>query len=384
LNTGVFQRFFEKSGNGHKPDIDGVGDYLIDLRDVIKTYKTEAGDFIALKGINLTIDRGEFVGIVGKSGSGKSTLVNMLTGIDRPTSGEIYVAGTGIHLLNEGKMAQWRGRNQGVVFQFFQLLPTLTLVENVMLPMDFCNLYTPRERRERAMELLALVDIAEQANKLPSAISGGQQQRAAIARALANDPPMIIADEPTGNLDSRTAEQVFLLFERLVKGGKTLLMVTHDDDLARRVTRTIVIADGEIVNEWLAKALPMLSQQMMVKITRQLEPQTFAPGQPIIAQGDTPDYFYIVKSGEAHVYLVQPGGHEIFVQGLGPEQFFGEAAFFESGKRTATIRASRETPLEVFRLDGESFRTMLKESAETHEALAEIARQRVEALRAIS
>ena len=380
----MFQRFFEKSGNGHKPEGEPPGDYLIDLRKVVKAYKTEAGDFIALKGINLTIDRGEFVGIVGKSGSGKSTLVNMLTGIDRPTSGEIYVAGTGIHLLNEGRMAQWRGRNQGVVFQFFQLLPTLTLIENVMLPMDFCNLYTPRERRERALELLSLVDIAEQANKLPSAISGGQQQRAAIARALANDPPMIIADEPTGNLDSRTAEQVFLLFERLVKSGKTLLMVTHDDDLARRVTRTIVIADGEIVNEWLAKALPTLSQQMMVRVTRLLEPQSYAPGQPIIDQGDEPDYFYIIKGGEAHVYLRQPSGHEIFVETLGPEQFFGEAAFFESGKRTATIRAGRDAPLEVFRLDGESFRAMLDESAETHEALAEVARQRVEALKAIS
>jgi ABC-type lipoprotein export system ATPase subunit len=377
----MFVRFFEKSSPVQQDA--APYEHLIDLRKVVKTYKTEAGDFIALKGIDLTIDRGEFVGIVGKSGSGKSTLVNMLTGIDRPSSGEIHIAGTGIHALNEGQMAQWRGRNQGVVFQFFQLLPTLTLIENVMLPMDFCNLYTPRERRERAMELLALVDIAEQANKLPSAISGGQQQRAAIARSLANDPPMIIADEPTGNLDSRTAEQVFLLFERMVKAGKTLLMVTHDDDLASRVTRTIVIADGEIVNEWLAKALPTLSQQMMVKITRLLEPQSFAPGQPIIAQGDQPDFFYIIKSGEAHVYLVQPNGHEIFVESLSREQFFGETAFIEGGVRTATIRASRETPVEVFRLDAETFRGILTESAETHEVLTEISKQRLKALKAI-
>src|SRR5262245_9444067 len=256
-------------------------DHLIDLRNVVKAYKTEAGDFLALRGIDLSIDRGEFVGVVGKSGSGKSTLVNMLTGIDRPTSGEVFIAGTGIHKLNEGEMARWRGRNQGVVFQFFQLLPTLTIIENVMLPMDFCQMYAPRERRERAISLLELVDIGEQAHKLPSALSGGQQQRAAIARALANDPPMIVADEPTGNLDSRTANQVFGLFEQLVASGKTLLMVTHDDDLVKRVSRTVVIADGEIVNEWLAKALPTLSQELMVRITHQLQAREFAPGQPV-------------------------------------------------------------------------------------------------------
>jgi putative ABC transport system ATP-binding protein len=222
--------------------------HLVDLRNVSKAYKTEAGDFLALKGIDLTIGEGEFVAIVGKSGSGKSTLVNMVTGIDRPTGGEVYVAGTPIHLLNEGQMARWRGRHQGVVFQFFQLLPTLTVIENVTLPMSLAGMYTRRERRERAMVLLEQVDIADQANKLPSAISGGQQQRVAIARALANDPPMVVADEPTGNLDSHTAEQVFQLFERLAQAGKTFLMVTHDEDLASRVSRTVVIADGEIAN----------------------------------------------------------------------------------------------------------------------------------------
>jgi ABC-type lipoprotein export system ATPase subunit len=191
-------------------------------------------------------------------------------------------------------MARWRGRNQGVIFQFFQLLPTLTVIENVMLPMDFCNMYNPRERQERAMHLLELVDVAKQAHKLPSQISGGQQQRVAIARALANDPPMIMADEPTGNLDSRTAHQVFSLFEKLVAEGKTFLMVTHDDDLARQVSRTIVIADGEIVNEWLVKALPTLSQEMLVRVTRQLEFGTYEPGEPIVEQDADPDNFYII------------------------------------------------------------------------------------------
>lgn len=224
-------------------------EHLIELRQVFKVYQTEAGDFTALKNINLQIDPGEFVAVVGKSGSGKSTLINMITGIDRPTSGEVLVGDTAVHTLSEGQIAVWRGRNVGVVFQFFQLLPMLTVIENVMLPMDFCNMYALPERTERAMHLLEQVGMAEQAHKLPNALSGGQQQRVAIARALANDPPIIVADEPTGNLDSHTAEAIFSLFERLVAGGKTILMVTHDRDLAQRVGRTVIIADGEIVNE---------------------------------------------------------------------------------------------------------------------------------------
>lgn len=224
-------------------------DSLIDLRQIVKAYETEAGPFLALRGIDLKVNPGEFVAVVGKSGSGKSTLINMITGIDRPTEGAVIVKNTPIHTLSEGKMAEWRGRNMGIVFQFFQLLPTLTIIENIMLPMDFCNMYTTKERYERAMHLLSQVDMEEQAHKLPSAVSGGQQQRAAIARALANDPPIIVADEPTGNLDSNTADSVFALFEELVDQGKTILMVTHDNDLADRVDRTLTIADGELVGD---------------------------------------------------------------------------------------------------------------------------------------
>jgi len=222
---------------------------LIDISDVVKIFDTAAGQFIALKGVDLQVQPGEFVAVVGKSGSGKSTLSNMMTGIDRPTEGEVFVAGTPVHKLSENQIASWRGRNVGVVFQFFQLLPTLTVLENIMLPMDFCNMYKPGERRDRALGLLEKVEMTEEADKLPTAISGGQQQRVAIARSLANDPPIIIADEPTGNLDSRTADAVFGLFEQLVDGGKTILMVTHDDDLAQRVSRTVTIADGQIVND---------------------------------------------------------------------------------------------------------------------------------------
>lgn len=223
--------------------------HLIDLNRVVKSYATAAGEFQALKGVNLQVQAGEFVAVVGKSGSGKSTLINMITGIDQPSSGEILVGDTAVHQLNENAIAEWRGRQIGVVFQFFQLLPTLTVLENVMLPMDFCNMYSGRERRERALHLLDQVEMTAHAHKLPSAISGGQQQRVAIARALANDPPIIVADEPTGNLDSKTADAVFQLFTDLVIGGKTILMVTHDEELAHRVTRTVTIADGMIVGD---------------------------------------------------------------------------------------------------------------------------------------
>jgi len=222
-------------------------DSLICMSSLAKVYRTPAGSFPALKGIDLRIETGEFVAIVGKSGSGKTTLINMLTGIDRPTSGNIWVEGIDILAFNESNMSRWRGRNLGVVFQFFQLLPTLTLVENVTIPMDLCGTYPLRERRERALHLLDLVDIVDHADKLPSEISGGQQQRAAIARAMANDPPILAADEPTGNLDSRTAESIILLFMDLVERGKTILMVTHDRDLAARSTRIIRLSDGEIV-----------------------------------------------------------------------------------------------------------------------------------------
>ena len=252
----MFQRLFGSANqqgtknNGNLQSGKGyAGSALIDLRGVTKSYQTDAGEFLALKQVDLQVNAGEFVAVIGKSGSGKSTLTNMITGIDRPTSGEVNINGTAVHTLRENQIASWRGLTIGVVFQFFQLLPTLTVVENIMLPMDFCNLYTRRERYVRAVHLLEQVEMAEQINKLPSALSGGQQQRVAIARALATDPPIIVADEPTGNLDSRTADAVFHLFEKLVEGGKTILMVTHDEDMAQRVTRTVTIADGAIVSD---------------------------------------------------------------------------------------------------------------------------------------
>ena len=223
---------------------------LIVLKGVKKAYRTPAGDFYALKGIDLEIGAGEFVALLGRSGAGKSTLINMLTGIDRPTEGEIWIAGQALHRMSEGKLTRWRGREVGVVFQSFQLMPMLTCAQNVMLPMDFADLYgSPRQQYARALELLAAVEIAEHADKLPSAVSGGQRQRVAIARALANGPICLAADEPTGNLDSRTADAVFVVFQQLAVAGKTIFMATHDRDLASRVSRVLHIDDGLLVED---------------------------------------------------------------------------------------------------------------------------------------
>ncbi len=219
---------------------------MISLQHVSKTYETPAGKFSALKEIELEIQQGEFVGVVGKSGSGKSTLLNMVAGIDRPSAGSVAVAGTEIHALSENKLAVWRGRNVGFVFQFFQLLPTLTVAENVMLPMDFCKSLPSRERRKRALALLERVGVGPQADKLPATLSGGEQQRVAIARALANEPPLVLADEPTGNLDSVTATAILDLFRDMANRGTTVVIATHETDIARVIDRRIEISDGKI------------------------------------------------------------------------------------------------------------------------------------------
>ncbi len=230
------------SDNGHHQPI-------VEVRNVIKRFPVGDGELTILKGMSLTVAHGEFVSLVGPSGNGKSTLLNMITGIDHPSEGEVIVTGQSIHTMNENELSVWRGEHLGIIFQFFQLLPALSLVKNVMLPMDLVKKVPRREREERAMALLGRVGLADQAHKLPSQVSGGQQQRAAIARALANDPPLIVADEPTGNLDSTTAEDVFQLFKGLIAQGKTVIMVTHSLDLAVRGSRVVEIRDGRITND---------------------------------------------------------------------------------------------------------------------------------------
>jgi putative ABC transport system ATP-binding protein len=226
---------------------------IINLRGVEKVYQSSTGGFRALKGIDLDIYPGEFVAIIGKSGAGKTTLINMITGVDRQTNGEIWVNGLPIHKMNDAQLALWRGRNLGIIYQAFYLMPTLSLLDNVMLPMDFCGLFNSRQSPARARDLLFSLGLQDHLFKLPSAISGGQQQRVAIARALANDPQLLVADEPTGRLDSATAESIFQIFRDLVKNGKTILMVTHDHSVSRRVSRVLTIADGLINSDSASK-----------------------------------------------------------------------------------------------------------------------------------
>jgi len=346
---------------------------LIELRNVVKNYKTAVGDFPALKSVDLHIRAGEFVSVIGKSGSGKSTLLNMITGIDRPTTGEVFVNGTAVHELNENRMARWRGKNLGIVFQFFQLLPTISVVENIMLPMDFCRTYPMREREKRALELLELVELADHAYKLPTALSGGQQQRVAIARALANDPPVIIADEPTGNLDSKTAEAVFSLFNDLVKQGKTIIIVTHDSSLAKRAHRTALIADGEIVNEYVAKAMPTLSHNQLLEATRKAKVQHFDAGSMIVQEGTNADTFYIVTKGTVEVILPRQNQSDVVALQLGPGKVIGEMGFFHERKRRASVRASESGPVEALVLSYDQLDGLLSQSEATREALHQMA-----------
>ena len=220
---------------------------VVQLRDIVKSFTVGDDELTVLHGISLDINQGEFVSIVGPSGNGKSTLLNMITGIDRPNAGEVFVTGEPVHAMSENGLAQWRGEKLGIIFQFLQMLPSLSLLQNVVLPMELTGMYSRSERNERALELLATVGLADQAGKLPGMVSGGQQQRAAIARALANDPPLLVADEPTGNLDAKTAQQVFDLFLQLVEErGKTMIMVTHDQDLADRIPRKLEIVNGRV------------------------------------------------------------------------------------------------------------------------------------------
>jgi ABC-type lipoprotein export system ATPase subunit len=372
--------FFTKPTNGN-------GDHpMIDLRDVHKYYKTAIGDYHALNSIDLQIQAGEFVSIIGKSGSGKSTLLNMITGIDRPTSGEVHVNGMAVHGLNENRMARWRGKNLGIVFQFFQLLPTISVVENIMLPMDFCRTYPMREREKRALSLLEMVELADHAYKLPTALSGGQQQRVAIARALANDPPVVIADEPTGNLDSKTADSVFELFTNLVAQGKTIIIVTHDSGLAKRTHRTALIADGEIVNEYVAQAIPTLSQDQMLWATRNAKPLTYEAGTMIVSEGSHADTFYVLCKGTVDIVLPRPNQSDVIAMQLGPGKFFGEMAFFHDRKRQASVRAAETGAVEVLSLSYDQLEELLNQSEVTRELLRQIAdrnEKRAAALRGV-
>ncbi|NMC53093.1 MAG: ATP-binding cassette domain-containing protein [Chloroflexi bacterium] len=341
------------------------------MRNVIKTFKTPAGQFSALKNVSLGFTTGDFAAITGKSGSGKSTLINMITGIDVPSSGEVCVGGVPVHQLSESQMAIWRGRNLGIVFQFFQLLPTLSLLENTMLPMDIAGVIDISEREKRAMRLLKMVGLEDVAHKMPLAVSGGQQQAAAIARALANDPPFLVADEPTGNLDSRTAENVFEIFEQLSTQGKTILMITHDPALAQRTARQVLLSDGEIVNPWIHKTFPMLNHAQMLRATHQLESLTYRAGEPIIRQGEPSDALYILTQGRVDVSIQGQ-----VVARLSPGDFFGEMELLDETRAVATVQAASDEKVETVSLGRGFFSTLMDEARALRDMLTKVVRER--------
>jgi ABC-type lipoprotein export system ATPase subunit len=348
------------------------------LNDVVKTYVNAAGAFTALKGISLQMNYGQFISIVGKSGSGKSTLLNMLTGIDYPTSGEVIVGGERIYNMSESKRALWRGRNIGIVFQFFQLLPTLTLLENTMLPMDYCNIYSANERPDRAMELLKKVGLEDLAEQIPSSVSSGQQQSAAIARALATDPPIIMADEPTGNLDSRSANNILNLFGELASQGKTILIVTHDPSFTKHTDQTIILSDGEIIDDAVARALPLLKHPQMLQATHQADKKVYSPGATIIEQGKPVEHFFMIANGEVEVVLNNPGCPELALARLGKGQFFGDVELMHNEDSVASVRAAFSGPVELSLLPKESFEELLNNSPGTQEVVEKVAKKRLE------
>ena len=358
-------------------------DAMIDMHGVVKTFKNAAGEFTVLKGVDLTINRGEFVSIVGKSGSGKSTLLNMITGIDHPTEGRVVIGGTDIYTnVTESQRSKWRGRNLGIVFQFFQLLPMLTLLENVMLPMDYADMYDFDERPARALDMLKLVGLEAFANKLPVLVSTGQQQLAAIARALACDPPSLVADEPTGNLDTKSANIIIDLFEELAKRGKTVVMVTHDPSLTSRTTRNIIIADGELINETIAKSLPWLRHRHLMEFTRLAEERTYAPNITIIPRNEHVESFFMIRKGEVEVVLQDLRKKETVISRLKPGEFFGEIELLRGGKSIANVRAWLHGPVEVLTIKRDDFKRVMDESPITAEAISKIVQQRLEAHRA--
>lgn len=356
-------------------------DAMIELRRVVKRFSNAAGEFTVLKGVDLTINRGEFVSIVGKSGSGKSTLLNMITGIDHPTDGQVVVNGTDIYTgVSESQRSNWRGKNLGIVFQFFQLLPMLTLLENVMLPMDYVDMYDFDERPVRAMELLTLVGLDKFANKLPVLVSTGQQQLAAIARAMACDPPLLVADEPTGNLDTRSSDKIIQLFEGFVAQGKTIVMVTHDPSLTSRTHRNIIISDGELINETVSRSLPQLRHRHMLEFTRIVQERSYQPNETIIPRDQHVDQFFMIRKGEVEVVLQDERKKEVIISRLGPGEFFGEIELLRGGSSIANVRAGAG-PVDVLTIPREDFLRVINESPITAEAIGKIVQKRLEELR---
>ncbi|MDP1544875.1 MAG: ATP-binding cassette domain-containing protein [Anaerolineales bacterium] len=365
-----------KTAPAHVSDVSPES--IIELRGVVKRFSNAAGEFTVLKGVDLTINRGEFVSIVGKSGSGKSTLLNMITGIDHPSAGQVIVNHNDIYTgVGESQRSKWRGKNLGIVFQFFQLLPMLTLLENVMLPMDYVDMYDFEERPVRAMELLKLVGLEKFADKLPVLVSTGQQQLAAIARAMACDPPLLIADEPTGNLDTRSADTIIGLFQHFVSQGKTIVMVTHDPSLTSRTDRNIILSDGELIDETISRGLPQLRHRHMLEFTKIAERRVYEPHETILSHEAHVDYFFMIRAGEVEAVLQKPRSKEIILSKLGKNEFFGEVELLRGGKAIANVRAGGQ-PVETLMIPRADFIRVMEQSPVTAEAVGKIVQKRLE------
>lgn len=346
---------------------------MIQMTGVVKTFENAAGKFTALRGIDLTIQPGEFVSIVGKSGSGKSTLLNMITGIDFPTEGRVIVSGTDIYTgVTESQRSRWRGLNLGIVFQFFQLLPMLTLLENVMLPMDFADVYAFDERPSRALELLKLVGLEEFNDTLPAFVSNGQQQLAAIARALACNPPLLVADEPTGNLDHKSAMIIVDLFEQLASEGKTILMVTHDSDMSARTSRSIIISDGELIDEALAKAFPWLPDRELLTLTQSAAERSFPPGSEIVAQKKRSEFVYVVRSGEVELSRTALRRRDADHTFLGSGDHIGALEALRSEGARAAAGVTPQGPAELLAIPADKFREAVRSSSISIDVLAHL------------
>ena len=356
----------------------GTQSGIIQMQGVVKTFTSSAGEFTALRGIDLNLQEGEFAAVIGKSGSGKSTLLNMLTGIDHPTSGQVLVDGVDLYAMSESKRSLWRGRNLGIVFQFFQLLPMLNLLENVMLPMDYVGMYNIDQRPKKAMELLTLVGLEEQAQMLPRAVSRGQQQSAAIARALANNAPILVADEPTGNLDSLSASKIIDLFEKLSGQGKTIIMVTHDPSMTERTSRTVFISDGELVNETIAQALPLLNHSVMQELGHRVKTLHFQPGATILEHKKRVDNVYLIQKGKVDIVLKQRRSDDVVISTLQRNDIFGEIELLQGGKSIASVRASIEGAVDLLALSREDFNWLMNESPLTERAMTEMVQERLE------
>ena len=369
MQAGILENFQEKTNGDRTP--------VISLHQVNKVFQTDAGPFTALKNVSIDFYQGEFIGVTGKSGSGKSTLINMITGIDHPTKGEIRVGTNVLNHLSESDMARWRGKNLGIVFQFYQLLPMLSLFENILLPMDLSDVIPFDEREERAMWLLERVGMEAYADKMPSEISGGQQQTIAVARALANDPAIMIADEPTGNLDSKTAERVFHLFEQMRQEGKTIIMITHDPALANRTSRQVVISDGELIHPILHQHMHTMSHPLLLQATHALEPVILQPGESLIRSGDAVEDIYFVENGMVSVWVDKPKGERVEAVRLSAGCVLGEIETLSKLPAQATIIPTNGDPVQLLKLSRSFFEQLLEKDAVVKHRFSQLAQERL-------